>query len=149
MQRIKNQLNERSTTGYCLTINNVIVDWSSKCQKGVPAQSSSEAENMAAVNAANNVVWFKELLNELGSPQGTVTIYEDNEACIALSKNPQDHSRTKHIQVRFHVIRQYVEDEIVELKYVPSKSQLADIFTKSLSGAQLRPTLQVLSQGES
>jgi hypothetical protein len=104
---------------------------------------------MAAVNAANNVVWFKELLNELGFPQGTVTIYEDNEACIALSKNHQDHSRTKHIQVRFHVIRQYVEDEIVELKYVPTKSQLADIFTKSLSGAQLRPTLQVLSQGGS
>jgi hypothetical protein len=52
----QNQLNERSTTGYCLTINNVIVDWSSKCQKDVPAQSSSEAEYMAAVNAANNVV---------------------------------------------------------------------------------------------
>ena len=142
-----NHFEYRSTLGHCITINGVIVDWSSKCQKGTPAQSSTEAEYMSATSAANSVVWFKELLGELGFPQGTVTIYEDNEACIKLSKNPQDHSRTKHIQVRYHVIRQYVKDKVVKLEYISTKHQLADALTKSLSGPRLRPIVKVLSQG--
>jgi len=66
-----NHLEYRSTLGHCLTINGVIVDWSSKCQKGAPAQSSSEAEYMSAASAGNNTVWFQEFLKELGFPQGT------------------------------------------------------------------------------
>ena len=142
-----NHYEYRSTLGHCLTINGVIIDWSSKCQKGAPAQSSSEAEYMSATSAANNVIWFKEFLAELGFRQGTVTIYEDNEACIMLSKNPQNHSRTKHIQVRYHVIRQYVKDKKIKLEYVSTKSQLADALTKSLSGPKLRSIVQALSQG--
>jgi hypothetical protein len=142
-----NHLEYRSTLGHCLTLNGTIVDWSSKSQKGAPAQSSSEAEYMSATSAANNVIWFREFLRELGYPQNTTTIFEDNEACIKLSKNPQDHSRTKHIQVRFHVIRQYVQDKLIKLVYVPTKSQLADSFTKCLPGSMLRPFVRVLSQG--
>ena len=142
-----NHLEYRSTLGHCITVNGVIVDWSSKSQKGAPAQSSSEAEYMSAASAANNVIWFREFLRELGFEQGTTTVYEDNEACIKLSKNPQDHSRTKHIQVRYHVIRQYVEDNAIQLVYVPTKSQLADSLTKSLSGSSLRSHVEVLSQG--
>jgi hypothetical protein len=142
-----NHLEYRSTLGHCITINGVLVDWSSKSQKGAPAQSSSEAEYMSAASAANNVIWFREFLKELGFNQETTTIYEDNEACIKLSKNPQDHSRTKHIQVRYHVIRQYVDDKAIQLVYVPTKSQLADSLTKSLSGSSLRSFVEVLSQG--
>jgi hypothetical protein len=142
-----NHLEYRSTLGHCITINGVIVDWSSKSQKGVPAQSSSEAEYMSAASAANNVIWFREFLNELGFKQETTTIYEDNEACIKLSKNPQNHSRTKHIQVRYHVIRQYVDDKAIQLVYVQTRSQLADSLTKSLSGTSIRSSVKVLSQG--
>jgi len=142
-----NHLEYRSTLGHCLTINGVIVDWSSKCQKGAPAQSSSEAEYMSAASAGNNTVWFQEFLKELGFPQGTTVMYEDNEACIKLSKNPQEHSRTKHIQVRYHVIRQYVQDGVIKMVYIPTKSQLADSLTKSLPGVTLRSLVKVLSQG--
>ena len=142
-----NHLKYRSTLGHCLTINGIIVDWSSKSQKGTPAQSSSEAEYMAAASAGNNIVWFREFLQELGFPQETTILHEDNEACIKLSKNPQDHSRTKHIQVRYHVIRKYVQDKVMKLVYIPTKSQLADSLTKSLSGANLRSFVKVLSQG--
>jgi hypothetical protein len=142
-----NHLEYRSTLGHCITINGIIVDWSSKAQKGAPAQSSSEAEYMSATSAANNVVWFRQFLQELGFKQEITTIYEDNEACIKLSKNPQDHSRTKHIQVRYHTIRQYVEDGIIQLIYIPTKSQLADLLTKCLPGSTLRTLVGALSQG--
>jgi len=143
----ENHLHYRSTLGHCMTINKVIVDWSSKCQTGVPAQSSTEAEYLCAVKASNNIVWFRELLDELGFPQGTVKLYEDNEACIKLSKNPQDHSRTKHIPKCYHIIRQHVKDKSLELVYIPTREQFADILTKSLSGALSRPIVEALSQG--
>ena len=73
-------------------------------------------------------------MEELDFPQKTVTIHEDNQACILLSKNPQDHKRTKHIQIRFHFIRDLISDGVFTLKYCPTKSQLADVFTKILPG---------------
>ena len=142
-----NHFEYRSTLGHCITVNGVIVDWSSKSQKGAPAQSSSEAEYMSAASAGNNIIWFRSFLDELGFPQDTTVMHEDNEACIKLSKNPQEHARTKHIQVRYHVIRQYVQDKLIKMVYIPTKRQLADLLTKSLSGSTLRSFVKVLSQG--
>jgi hypothetical protein len=94
------------------------------------------------------------LLAELGFPQVPTTIFEDNQACIALAKNPQNHKRTKHIQVRYFFIRQYLEDVFLDLKYCGTLEQLADPFTKILPGHRLRPTLSYIglsklhSQGE-
>ena len=99
---------------------------------------------IAAVHCANEIIWSKQLMLELGYKQGKVTIYEDNNACIALTKNPEDHKRTKHIQVKYHVVREYVEDGEIEFKYINTKNQLADMFTKSLSGSTLRNNMQAL-----
>jgi len=71
--------------------------------------------------------------------QETVTIHEDNQAAIALTKNPQFHDRTKHIQVKYHWIREQVSNGNLILSYINSKKQLADIFTKALQGFVLRP----------
>ena len=104
----------------------------------VVAQSAAEPEYYAAVSAANEAIWLKQFLQELGCRQGTVILYEDNKACIALTKNPEQHKRTKHIQVKYHVIRQYVRAKEVTFVYCPTKHQLADMFTKGVSGPLLR-----------
>ncbi len=67
---------------------------------------------------------------------------EDNQACIALTKNPEDHKRTKHVQVKYHVIRDYVKRNLVKFTYCPTENQLADIFTKAVSGVTLRGVLK-------
>jgi hypothetical protein len=82
-----------STSGYAFMVNDNLISWYSGKQS-VTAQSTAEAEYYAAVKGANECIWIKQLLNELGFPQGTIPIYEDNQACIALSKNPEDHKRT-------------------------------------------------------
>ena len=108
-----------------------------------------------SLSAGNEAIWFRQLLDDMGFPQKTVTIYEDNQACISLTKNPEDHKRTKHIQVRFHVIRDYVAKELIKFVYCSTKDQLADVFTKGVSGCQLRDMMKNFgvshfkSQGES
>lgn len=122
-----------------------LISWYSGIQKKiVPAQSSAEAEYYAAVLAANEAVWFRQLLEDLGSPQDTITIYEDNQACISLTKNPEDHKRSKHIQIKYHVIRGYVKEKLIKFEYCRTNDQLADIFTKGVSGPKLRSTLRDL-----
>ena len=74
---------------------NSLISWYSGSQS-VVAQSSAEAEYYAAVAAANEVMWFKQFFKDLGFEQDTVEIFEDNQACIALTKNPKDHKRMKH-----------------------------------------------------
>ena len=139
-----NQPDYKSTTGFIFTVGGTPVSWYSKRQS-VVALSSAESEYIGATTAAKEGTWLKLLLLDLQHPQGTVTLYEDNEACIALSKNPQHHSRTKHIQVSFHYIRDQVSNKEFVLKYVPTKEQLADITTKGLAGHMIRPVLRSLN----
>ena len=132
-----NEIGYRSRSGYAFMFGKSLISWYSGRQS-VVAQSSAEAEYYAAVAAGNEAVWIKQLLAELGHPQGTVPIYEDNEACIALTKNPENHKRTKHIQVKYHVIRYYVRENILKFVYCSTRHQLADIFTKGVPGHLLR-----------
>ena len=80
-------------------------------------------------------------MNELNFPQGNVTIYEDNQACIALANNPTPQSKAMHIEMRYHIIRRWVAANKMNLKYVSTKLQLADMLTKPLPGHVLRPRL--------
>lgn len=146
-----NEDDYKSRTGYCFLLGDSLITWYSKKQDNY-AQSAAEAEYYAAVSAANEAIWLKQLLSEMGLDQKTVILHEDNQACIALSKNPQNHKRTKQIQVRYHVIRDYVAKDLIKLIYCPTKEQLADIFTKGVTGPTLRTCLDKLnfrSQGES
>lgn len=95
--------------------------------------SSTEAEYVAATNCACHYVWMKGLLEELEEKAGTVKIMCDNCLAIKLSKNPVMHRRTKHIDVRFHYIRELVNSEVIRLKFCGTKEQLADMMTKPLS----------------
>ena len=88
---------------------------------------------------------MKQLLEDLGIPQGAVSLLEDNEACIALAKQPsQDHRRTKHIDVRYYWIRDLVNTRKINIIHCPTKDQYADCLTKVLSGCELRNKVQPL-----
>lgn len=124
----------RSTTGYLFMIDKTggAISWASKLQPTV-ALSSAEAEYMAACAAVQEAIHLRLLMHDLGFEQKEATvIYEDNQGCIALSDNPVFHKRTKHIDIRYHFIRERVTSKEIELKYVATEHQLADLLTKGL-----------------
>ncbi|KAJ2934251.1 hypothetical protein H1R20_g2855, partial [Candolleomyces eurysporus] len=121
-----------SQTGNLVLLASGAVSWKSYTQKSI-ATSSTEAEYMALSDCAKQVIWLRILLKELGIPmQVPVPIYVDNQGAIFNASNPVQEHRTKHIDVRYHLIRQYVENEDVSLFYIPTDDNPADIFTKPL-----------------
>jgi len=123
----------RSTTGYLVYIAGGVVSWSSKKQPTV-ALSSTEAEYMAVTNTTKEVMWHQAFLQELGFAQSqATTIFEDNQSCIALVKNPIHHARTKHIDIQHHFVREKVESNEVKIVYMPTETMVADALTKALA----------------
>ena len=101
--------------------------------QAVVALSTSEVEYVALSHAAQEAVRLQHLLNEIGDVQETVVVMEDNQRAIAMAKNLVSHSRTKHINIRYHYIRETVESGLINTCYCPSAEMKADIFTKSLT----------------
>ena len=92
---------------------------------------------MALTEAAKEVSFLMALLEELGVPQPNgADILEDNQGCIALARNPVNHARTKHIDIRHHFIREAINKGKINLKYCPTKEMIADILTKPLARDQ-------------
>ena len=121
-------------------LNGGPISWSSKLQASV-AVSTTEAEYVALSTAGCETQYLRALLSELGSPQTAATIiHEDNFGCVQLTKEQVNHSRTKHIDIRFHKIRELVTSAVVSIVQVPTADLLADILTKVLP----RPKFQEL-----
>ena len=91
-----------------------------------------EAEYMSLAEAVKEAIWLKTLIKELGYEQRSVKIYEDNQSCIALAKHPERHSRAKHIDIKYHFVRELVEDKQIEMVYIPTKEKLGDMFRKPI-----------------
>ena len=124
--------NRKSQSGYLFFIQNSLVSWASKRQT-VVALSTTEAEYVAAACGAQEAIWLRLLLKSIGFTQEEpTTLYEDNNGCIAISKDARYHSKTKHIDIKYHFIRDAVVKRNVELKYCTSKDMRADILTKPL-----------------
>ncbi|KAL0364613.1 UNVERIFIED_CONTAM: Retrovirus-related Pol polyprotein from transposon TNT 1-94 [Sesamum angustifolium] len=122
----------KSTSGYTFSLGSGIFTWASKKQATV-AQSSAEAEYIAAAATSNQAIWLRRILEDIGEKQEEPTrIYCDNKSAIAITKNPVQHSRTKHINIKYHSLREATTREEIELKYCSTEEQLADIFTKAL-----------------
>ena len=122
----------RSTSGVLFLMSNGAVSWASKAQP-VVALSSSEAEYIALSMAAQEATWMQKLLDDLHVCARPVKIMEDNQGAIAIAKNPVAHARTKHIDIRFHYVRQAVEEGNIEIEYCPTEMMIADLLTKPLS----------------
>jgi hypothetical protein len=123
----------RSTSGMVATFNNNIVSWNVKKQASV-AKSSTEAEYVAASDAVAEALWMRSWMKEIFNKDLSITMYCDNQSAIALSKNDTFHQRTKHIDIKYHFIRENVANGFIKIVYVPTKEQLADILTKHLVG---------------
>ena len=122
----------RSTSGYVFSLGSAAVTWSSKKQPTV-ALSSTEAEYRGAALAACESVWLCSLLADLGQHvSGPISLYCDNMSSIQLASNPVFHARTKHIEVHYHFIREKVLAGQIDMSYVQTGEQVADIFTKAL-----------------
>jgi hypothetical protein len=123
----------KSTSGYVIYFGGGPIDWACKLQP-VIALSSAEAEQVAAFTTSRTVFYFRQLLEELNTVQQSPTvIHEDNTACIAQSKNPVNHKRCKHILLKYHYLRDLTESGIVQLEYINTKAQIADLLTKPLA----------------
>jgi len=121
----------KSTSGACFYIGHCLVAWHSKKQNCI-ALSTAEAEYIAAGSCSTQLIWMKSLLSDYRIPSTTLTILCDNTSAINISKNPVLHSRTKHIELRYHFLRELVESNVLQLEYISTENQLADILTKPL-----------------
>jgi hypothetical protein len=122
----------RSTTGYVFQTFGGVTSWKSRRQATV-ALSTAEAEYMASGDATKQAVWLRQLLRDLGfALDKPLTILNDNQGAVHLSKNPGDHNRTKHIDLRHHYLREQVQSNTVALQHTPTTDNLADLLTKPL-----------------
>ena len=138
----------RSTTGYCFTVNKYgsAISWKSMRQPTV-ALSSTEAEYMGLSACTQEALYLKQLCKEI-DPTFVITepiiIYEDNQCAIALVENPVHHQRTKHIDIRFHFIRDQVTNSCINVQYLQTKEMIADCLTKPVGRTKLEYCNNVL-----
>ena len=110
------------------------MSWSSRKQSSV-AQSTTEAEYVAAASSCSQLLWITYTLNDFGEECSHVSLLCDSTSAISVVKNPVLNAKTKHIEVRYHFLRDNIEKGKIALSYVPTRDQLADIFTKPLDQA--------------
>ncbi|GJW89203.1 retrovirus-related pol polyprotein from transposon TNT 1-94 [Tanacetum coccineum] len=122
----------RSTSGSMQFLGDRLVSWSSKRQKSA-AISSTEAEYIAMSGCCAQILWMRSQLTDYGLGFNKILMYCDNKSAIALCCNNVQHSRSKHIDIIFHFINEHVENGVIELYFVNTEYQLADIFTKPLA----------------
>jgi hypothetical protein len=133
----------KSISGYAFMLGGAVYAWSSKKQTTV-ATSSTEAEYTALAHATRFAIWSRYLLDEMGYAQKDPTvIHEDNQAALALARDPQFHARSKHFDIQNHFIRERIENGTVDPVYCTTDDQLADIFTKPLA----RPKHEKFTRG--
>jgi hypothetical protein len=121
----------KSTTGNIILFNGSPIIWQSQRQSSV-SLSTTESEYQASSECVKNLLWIQRLLKEIIHFDGVTELQMDNQSAIQLIKNPVYHKRSKHIDVRFHFIRERFEQGLFKLTYCPSAEQLADVFTKPL-----------------
>jgi len=127
-----------STSGYVFLLAKGAISWSSRKQKTI-AQSTSEAEYMAMTDAANQAIWYRSFLVELGfSVDDPIPLHGDNKGAIDLALNPVTGHRSKHIDIKHHAIREHIDNSHICLICTPSADMVADGFTKSVSRVLLQ-----------
>eukprot|EP00253_Pinus_taeda_P003064 PITA_03064 len=129
--------NRRSTTGCVFTVGATVVSWVSKIQS-VLSLSTTEAEYVAALEASKEMIWLQRFMGELGKEHDMGTLYSDSQSAIQLAKNSAFHSRTNHIQLKYHLIRSMLEDGELKLEKIHTSQNLADLLAKVVTREKLR-----------
>lgn len=140
-----NDVNDRkSITGYVIQVFGSTVSWLSRKQSTV-SLSSTEAEYIALCYAACEIIWLQQFLIEIGMNLEFPTIvYEDNQACIRIAEEPREHKRMKHIDTKYNFIREKIQEGKIQMRYVSTNDQLADIMTKGLPSEVFEKFVEML-----
>jgi hypothetical protein len=123
----------RSTTGVVSMYAGAAVSWKSQLQTTVQV-STAGAEIVAASEGAREAIWLQRVLESLGSTTEKPIVYVDNQAAIKIAENPENHQRTKHIQLKHFYIREVLANKELSIEYCRTDDQLADALTKALPG---------------
>ena len=131
-------LTRRSLTGYFVTLGTSPISWKTKKQSTV-SRSSAEAEYRAMATVTSEVIWIRSFLAAMGVfLQQLIKLFCDNQAALHIAKNPVFHERTKHIEIDCHFVREKILSGDLITSYLPSRHQLANIFTKALGKQQFQ-----------
>ncbi|GKU96896.1 hypothetical protein SLEP1_g10077 [Rubroshorea leprosula] len=134
----------KSTSGYVFIMGIAAISWTSRKQS-IVTLSTTEAEFVAATTCACQAIWLRKVLEELQVKQeGPMLIFCDNSSTIKLSKNPVLHGRCKHMDVKFHFLRDLTNEGVIDLVYCRTEDQIADIFTKPLKLSAFRRQRELL-----
>jgi hypothetical protein len=138
----------KSTSGGAFFLGKCLVSWLSKKQPSI-SLSTKEVEYIVVASCCTQVIWMKQTLEDLQVKYDhPILLNCDNTSAINLSKNHVMHSKTKHIPIKFHFLREHVSQKVVKVEYVDTKEQIEDIFTKPLPRSTfdyLRQKLGVIS----
>ncbi|KAM6585079.1 hypothetical protein CsatB_012081 [Cannabis sativa] len=136
----------KSTSAYFFTLWGNCISWKVQLQP-VVALSTTESEYVAVTEAIKEAIWLKGLLDELKLLDEEPTIYSDSQSCIHLCKNPVFHDRTKHVEIKYHFIRDKVTQKVVQIEKVPTEENPSDIGTKVLPLTKFKHCLDLLGVG--
>ena len=134
----------RSTTGYVFTLAKAPVSWKSTLQSTV-ALSKTEAEYMAITEAVKEAIWLQGLLDDLGVGQKQVTVFCDSHSAIHLAKNQVYHARTKHIDMRYHFLREIIKECGVLVQKIKTDDNSADMLTKVVTTIKFNHYLDLIN----
>lgn len=126
-------LDRKSVTGYTFKVFGNIVMWSTRKQACV-SLSTTEAELVALSSSVCDGLWLRKLFHDFDIQVNTIIFYEDNQGCLALIKNPSNNRRVKHIDLKFNFICEHFRNGVINIVYIESSNQQADILTKGLPG---------------
>ncbi|MCO5609880.1 hypothetical protein L7F22_064113 [Adiantum nelumboides] len=138
--------NKRSTSGYVFTLAGGAVSWRSRLQDCV-TQSTTEAEYVAASKACKEAIWLGRLVTDLGIKEHVPMLHCDSQSAIQLARNPVYHSKTKHVDVKYHFIKEMLEDNRIQLVKVHTTENPADLLTKGLLTASFAHCRKLLGVG--
>lgn len=132
-----NDINDRkSISGYVFKLFGSTVSWASRKQLCVTV-SSTEAEYIALCEASKEALWLKGLVNDFNIFQiNYVSIFEDNQGCMRIAEDPKEHKLMKHVDTKYHFVRELVQNEVIDLHYIRTDDQIADVMTKPLQKRQ-------------
>lgn len=137
-------MERKSFSGYVFFLGKAAIFWSSQKQQTM-ALSSTEAEYMGLTEAAKEAAYLRGLLIELKlMPSASIVLYVDNQRAKCLAEYPVHHKRTKHIDIRYHYIRDVINREEVILEHLPMEDMVVDIFTKALTGVRHKKMVDAL-----
>jgi len=134
----ESKADRKSNSGYLFKYCGSTISWACRKQSCV-ALSSAEAEYIALSDACQEVLWLIKLLQDFQeNVQLPVKMYEDNQSCIKLANNQKFSKRSKHIDTKYHFIKDLSKDDKISLEYCPSENMIADMLTKELQQVKLR-----------